>query len=106
MPREEGHGLEVVIHTASAVLLDRLAPQEAVTILATQVGPACDAARRLAETDADRASTYASLIRDLGRQLRDRAADEPAPHLRALVDDLARVVRGFPSAGTGPSSVS
>jgi hypothetical protein len=98
---DEGHGIEVVIHTASAVLLDRLAPHEAMTILATQVAPACTAARHLGGADPKRAAAYAALIRDLGRQLRDRAASDPAPHLRALVDDLARVVRAFPVTDRG-----
>jgi len=97
---DEGHGLEVVIHTASAVLLDRLAPNEAVTILATQVAPACAAARHLAGADPERAAVYSALMRDLGRQLRDRADAAPAPHLRALVEDLARVVRAFPPPGS------
>lgn len=95
------HAVEVVIRTATAVLLDRLAPNEAVTILATRVATARSEARHLGQADPERAAAYAGLLRDVGRQLRERVEHgDTGPgthHLRALLDDLAAVVRAFPA---------
>jgi hypothetical protein len=95
---EDGHPVELVIRTASAVLMGKLAPQEAVTILATQVPQARSAAPRLAQIEPERADALAELLRELGRELREQLDSSPQPrHLRALLDDLAMVLRGFPS---------
>ena len=93
---EEGHAVELVIRTASAVLTGKLAPQEAVTILATQTPRARTAAARLATAEPERADAFTTLLRQLGRALREQIDDSPQPrHLRAVVDDLAMVLRGF-----------
>ncbi|HET6921190.1 MAG TPA: hypothetical protein VFI46_17265 [Jiangellaceae bacterium] len=51
------------------------------------------AARRLRDTDPDRAATYRELILALGQELRhrERTSDDPL-HIRAVTEDLAKVL--------------
>jgi hypothetical protein len=88
--------VEQVIQTATRVLDGGLAPREAVTVLATLTREAVPAARELRAADPDRAATYRELILALGRELRRRepTSDDPR-HLRALTEDLARVLRAL-----------
>jgi hypothetical protein len=82
MAQPGGH-VELVIRTASSVLVGRLAPREAVTILATQTPLARKRARQLLEGDPTQARSYATLLRALdaslaglpsqGREARDLA---------------------------------
>ena len=85
--------VELVIQTATALVMRRLAPREAVTILATQAPQARSAAQSLLRTDPDRARTYASLLSsleaDLDREL--EGCDDPGD-LRAVMEDLQRLV--------------
>lgn len=85
--------VENVIQTATKVVDGGLAAREAFTVLATLTREAVPAARRLRETDPDRAAAYRELILALGRELRRReqTSDEPR-HVRAVTDDLARVL--------------
>lgn len=84
--------VELVVQTATSLVAHRLAPREAVTILASQSPQAMGAAPALAGADPERARTYAALLTslagDLGAQL--AACDDPAD-LRAVVEDLGRV---------------
>ena len=85
--------VENVIQTATKVVDGGLAAREAFTVLATLTREAVPAARRLRETDPDRAAAYRELILALGRELRRReqTSDEPR-HVRAVTDDLAKVL--------------
>jgi hypothetical protein len=88
--------VEQVIQTASKLLGGQFTAREAITILATLTREAVPAARELRATDPDRADTYRELILVLGRELRGRADDRPdARHLRAVIEDLAEVVRAL-----------
>ncbi len=80
------------MQTATSLLAHRLAPREAVTILATQSPQAVGAAPALARADPDRARTYAALLTSLAGDLgaeRERC-DDPTD-MRAVVEDLDRV---------------
>ncbi len=85
--------VEQVIQTTTTVLKGQLSPREAVTILATLTRDAVPAARALRAGDPDQADAYRELILAIGRELRRReqTSDEPR-HLRALTDDLGRVL--------------
>ena len=85
--------VEQVIQTATKVLDGGLTAREAVTVFATLTREAVPAARRLCAADPDRAATYRELILALGQELRrrERMSDEPR-HLRAVTDDLAKVL--------------
>lgn len=105
-----GYPVEVVIQTATALFEGRLDAREAVTLLATQAEPARAAGAALARQDPRRAAAYSSILRHLGRSLRSALDASPQPaHLRAVLGDLARVVRALPSdpsaspGGDGPS---
>jgi hypothetical protein len=88
--------VEQVIQTASKLLRDELTAREAITILATLTRQAVPAARELRATDPDRADTYRELILVIGRELRSRADERPdARHLRAVIEDLAKVLRAL-----------
>lgn len=88
--------MEQVIQTASKVLEGEFTGREAITILATLTREAVPAARELRATDPDRADRYRELILVIGRELR-AGADERADgrHLRAVIDDLAKVLRAL-----------
>jgi hypothetical protein len=90
---QAGLPVELVIQTSSGILEGRFAPREAVTILATQTPMATSAARRLAESDPERASAYAGVLRAVGRELRERAqhAEHPGA-LRLVLDDLVKIL--------------
>ena len=85
--------VEQVIQTATKVLDGGLTAHEGVTVLATLTREAVPAARRLRAADPDRAATYRELILALGQELRrrERTSDEPR-HLRAVTDDLAKIL--------------
>lgn len=88
--------MEQVIQTASKVVEGEFEAREAVTILATLTREAEPAARDLRDSDPDRADTYRELILVIGRELRRRAdAGDDARHLRAVVEDLAKVLRAL-----------
>lgn len=96
--------IEQVIQTTSSVTAGRLTPREAVTILATMTGEATRAARELRAAHPEQADAYRELIVAIGRELRRRedAGDPSSPdptqhghHMRALTDDLARIVRAL-----------
>jgi hypothetical protein len=88
--------VEQVIQTASKLLRGEFTAREAITILATLTREAVPAARELRATDPDRADTYRELILVIGRELRGRADERPdARHLRAVIEDLAEVVRAL-----------
>jgi hypothetical protein len=54
------------------------------------------AARELRDTDPDRANSYQELILVIGRELRGRVDDcDDARDLRAVIDDLAKVLRAL-----------
>ena len=88
--------VEQVIQTASKVLEGEFTAREAITILATLTREAVPAARELRATDPDRADSYRELILVIGRELRARADEhDDARHLRAVTDDLAKVLRAL-----------
>ena len=55
-------------------------------------------ARRLAESDPERASAYAGVLRAVGRELRERAqhAEHPGA-LRLVLDDLIKILDALQS---------
>ncbi len=85
--------VEQMVQTATAVLTGELTPREAVTIFATLTRDALPAARVLRTSDPERADVYRELILVIGRELRraEQTSSEPR-HVRALTDDLARVL--------------
>jgi hypothetical protein len=88
--------VEQVIQTASKVLGGEFTAREAITILATLTREAEPAARELRDTDPDRADSYPELILVIGRELRGRADQRPDPrHLRAVIEELAKVLRAL-----------
>jgi hypothetical protein len=88
--------VEQVIQTASKVLEGELTAREGITILATLTREAESAARELRDTDPDRADSYRELIRVIGRELRGRADErDDARHLRAVIEDLAKVLHAL-----------
>jgi hypothetical protein len=88
--------VEQVIQTASKVLEGEFTAREALTILTTLTREAVTAARELRAADPDRADTYRELIVVIGRELRGRADERAdARHLRAVIEDLARVLRAL-----------
>jgi hypothetical protein len=88
--------VEQVIQTASKILEGRLTAREAITILATLTAEAEPAAHELRDNDPDRADSYREVILVIGRELRDRADErDDARHLRAVLEDLAKVVRAL-----------
>jgi hypothetical protein len=90
---QTGLAVELVIQTSSGVLEGRFAPREAVTLLATQSPQATAAARRLARSDPERAEAYASVLRAIGRELRERASKAEHPGaLRAVLEDLVAIL--------------
>ncbi len=88
--------VDQVVQTATTVLKGQLTAREAVTILATLTRDAVFAARQLRATDPARADTYRELILAIGRELRRREQESEEPrHVRALTDDLTRVLRAL-----------
>jgi hypothetical protein len=88
-----GLAVELVIQTSSGVLEGRFAPREAVTLLATQTPQAISAAKRLGLNDPERASNYASVLRAIGRELRNRAEQAEHPGaLRSVLEDLVAIL--------------
>jgi len=88
--------VEQVIQTASKVLEGEFTAREAITILASLTSEAIPAARELRASDPDRADAYRELVLVIGRELRGRADQcADARHLRAVIDDLAKVLRAL-----------
>jgi hypothetical protein len=88
--------VEQVIQTASRVLGGEFTAREAITILVTLTREAVPAARELRATDPVRADMYRELILVIGRELQGRADERPdARHLRAVIEDLAKVLRAL-----------
>ncbi|MGH9281150.1 MAG: hypothetical protein ACRD12_24075 [Acidimicrobiales bacterium] len=87
---------ELVVQTATALLVGGLAPREAVTILATQAPQARATAGALVEEDAGRAGTYSELLRSLANDLGGQveASDDPKD-LRAAIAELQRVAEAL-----------
>lgn len=88
--------LEQVVRTTTRVVNGHLTPREAVTILATLTRHAVPAARELRAADPEQADVYRELVLAIGRQLRqsEASSDEPR-HVRALTEDLARVLHAL-----------
>ena len=88
--------VELVIQTATALLVHRLAPREAVTILATQAPQARSVADAFVQADPERAATYAALLTSLASDLGTELARTDDPRdLRAVLDELDRLVRAL-----------
>jgi hypothetical protein len=87
--------VEMVIQTATSLAANRLAPREAVTILAGQVPRATGQAPSLAIADPQRASTYAALLGSLVVTLRGELARSPDRDLGAVADDLELLARAL-----------
>jgi hypothetical protein len=88
--------VEQVIQTATKVLAGELTAREAFTILVTLTREAVPAARELRKTDPDRAAAYKELIFAIGRELRRReVGSDEARYVRAVTDDLAKVLHGL-----------
>lgn len=87
---------ELVVQTATALLVGGLAPREAVTILATQAPQARANAEAFVRDDAGRAETYAGLLRSLAADLGGQvdASDDPRD-LRAVITELERVAEAL-----------
>lgn len=87
---------ELVVQTATALLVGGLAPREAVTILATQAPQARAHAGSLARDDAERAQTYAGLLRSLAQDLGSQLdASDDQRDLRAVIVELERVAEAL-----------
>ncbi|MDQ3569467.1 MAG: hypothetical protein M3450_00625 [Actinomycetota bacterium] len=88
--------VDQVVQTATTVLKGQLTAREAVTILATLTREAVLAARQLRATEPEQADTYRELILAIGRELRrtEQESEEPR-HVRALTDELIRVLRAL-----------
>lgn len=87
---------EMVVQTATALLVGGLAPREAVTILASQAPQARARADDFVRHDAQRASRYGGLLRslasDLGGQL---GGSDDQRDLRAAITELVRVAEAL-----------
>ncbi len=95
MTQPGGH-VELVIRTASSVLIGRLAPREAVTILATQTPRALERATALAAADPDLARNYASVVRSVYTELAARSFPRPDAHdVTAVREDLAALAQAL-----------
>ena len=96
--------VEQVIQVATRVVEGRFTGREAVTILATLTRPAMQEAAELCQADPERAAVYRELILAIGRELRRRekesgsGSDGPR-QLRAVTDDLGRVLRALEPGG-------
>ena len=88
--------MELVIRTASSVLVGRLAPREAVTILATQTPRALQGAEHLANGDPGKARDYATLVHSLEEGLAGvSATGHDALDLALVREDLAALGRAL-----------
>ena len=88
--------VELVIQTASVLLEGRLAPNEAVTILATQAPQARAASGRLRRADPERAAVYAELLRSIASELRVQAETVERPGaMRVVEHDLDAIADGL-----------
>lgn len=86
--------VELVIQTASGVLTGRYGPKEAVTLLASQGPQARARAMVMAVREPEEAGRYAELLRSIAAELEARdVAGEDARDLRAVIDDVDRVVK-------------
>jgi len=85
--------VEDVITTAIALVTGRLAPREAVTILATLAPTAVRAAPAILERRPDQAASRASVLVALATET--GAADDDARQRRRVVGDLLDVARAL-----------
>jgi hypothetical protein len=84
-----------VIRTASSVLVGRLAPREAVTILATQTPLALIGAAHLVTDDPDGARRYATLLRAVEGGLATVEAEGRHGDLDLVRADVAGLARAL-----------
>jgi len=82
-----------MIATAAALVTGRLAPREAVTILATVAPIAVKAAPAVRESDPDQAASRAAILVALAAEA--GAADDDASQRRRVVGDLLSVARAL-----------
>jgi hypothetical protein len=88
--------LDEVVRTATQVLEGSRSAREAVTILATLTREAEKAAGDLRRSEPERAVTYRDLVLTIVTELRRReAANDEPPQVRAVVDDLGRLVKAL-----------
>ncbi len=85
--------VEDVITTAIALVTGRLAPREAVTILATLAPTAVRAAPALVERRADQAASRAAVLVTLAAEV--GAADDDDRQRRRVFGDLMMVARAL-----------
>jgi len=84
-----------VIRTASSVLVGRLAPREAVTILATQTPLALVGAEHLVRDDPEGARRYATLLRAVESGLATVEGEGRHSDLDLVRADLAGLARAL-----------
>jgi len=82
-----------MIATAAALVTGRLAPREAVTILATVAPIAVKAAPAVRESDPDQAASRAAILEALAAEA--GAPDDDASQRRRVVGDLLSVARAL-----------
>ena len=100
MTPQAGH-VELVIRTASSLLIGRLAPREAVTILATQTPLALERAAGLVRTDSAMARDYAAVVRAVYAELTGRSfPTAEAPDVTAVREDLAALAAALEAEGS------
>ncbi len=85
--------VEDVITTAIALVAGRLAPREAVTILATLTPTAVSVAPRVRERHPDQAASRAAILISLAREV--DAADDDARQRQRVVGDLMAIARAL-----------
>ncbi len=96
MTSDAHFAVELVIQTTSGVLTGRYGPKEAVTLLASQGPQARARAMVMAVREPEQAGNYAELLRAIVAELAARdVAGEDARDLRAVIDDVERVVQAL-----------
>ncbi len=101
-PADHGGGpVEDVIATAIALVTGRLAPREAVTILATLAPRAVRAAPKLMENRPDDASARVAVLVALTAEV--AAGDDDIRQRRRVVDDLSSVATALGGGDTAPA---
>jgi hypothetical protein len=95
MTSDAHFAVELVIQTTSGVLTGRYGPKEAVTLLASQGPQARARGMVMAVREPEQAGTYAELLRSIAAALAARVEGEDARDLRAVIDDVERVVKSL-----------
>ncbi|MDQ4133277.1 MAG: hypothetical protein M3179_08750 [Actinomycetota bacterium] len=104
MTQPAGH-VELVIRTASSLLIGRLAPREAVTILATQTPLALERAAALARTEPELSRNYAAVVRSVYAELAGRSFSGTEAHdVTAVREDLAALSQALETSSGGSLS--